>query len=123
MKFSQTHFYVFKPVRPGFMMFTLNSDVLFEPEYDFLPPGLIAGLDDGDATRLRIYEDSELVILEIWTFTAEEGETLPNLVKGINRNALETAEAFAESVYEAGFCENKLTLNKGCAPRLTYKKN
>lgn len=104
-------------------MFTLNSDVLFEPEYDFLPPGLIAGLDDGDTARLRIYEDEDLVIMEIWTFTPEEGEKLPRLAMDINKQAIETAKAFAESIYEAGFCENELTMIEGCASRLTYKKN
>jgi len=115
---KQTHFFEFIPEKQGTFEFAVRNRRLFNPEdYSFLQfPGVIAGLEPEDVTRINLRVFSDFIIGEIYTITSISGD-LPDEVsdeiRKRNEKALAVAEEFLSDLRSEGIAGKDVRIEEG----------
>ena len=120
MIIAPTHYFRFTPEDKHHHAyeFAMQSEYLVKPEnfgFGFFPI-LIAGLEDEDFIRLKLYCFSDAIVGEICTFIPEEGKELPEELVKRNEAAFERTKKFMESLKDAGFAKEIPVLEEGKSP-------
>lgn len=114
MIMQQTHYFEFQSENTAELIdYTLSSDLLYDPEDLIFLPAIIAGLDEKDITRIKMYVFPDGVIGEIYTLLPDSAN---EDVDKINKKAMQTARAFIAEMVKEGFCKEAISIKKGLSP-------